>query len=190
MQHASSSVDGSAFHQVLPESCIASSSASSSRKANTAKNLGDVTEEQTIFAENVDWFSTLQQMYLRLQQLRAAGKSTSKMMHSIDNYIVKQYDKSEMLLTNSYVVAWSLKSKTINKSGQSDSIVGFKNALLEAKRLLSSTISEESGIDFSGFRSKVILSELESKMKSDMNVAYNYYVYSKDLDCLVEIRSY
>ena len=190
VQHTPSSTDGSALHQVLAASCIDSPSTSSSRKANTDRNLGDITEEQTIFVEHVDWFSTLSQMYLRLQQLRAAGKSTSKMMRSIDHYIVKQYDKSEMLLTNSYVVAWSLKSKTVNKSGQSDSIVGFSNALLEAKRLLSSTISEESGIDFSGFRSKTILSELEGKMKSDMDVAYNYYVYSKDLDCLIEIRRY
>lgn len=190
VQHTPSFADGSALHQVLAQSCIASSAIGSSREANTARNLEDITEEQTIFAEHVDWFSTLSQMYLRLQQLRAAGKSTSKMMRSIDHYIVKQYDKSEMLLTNSYVVAWSLKSKTVNKSGQSDSIVGFSNALLEAKRLLSSTISEESGIDFSGFRSKTILSELEGKMKSGMDVAYNYYVYSKDLDCLIEIRRY
>lgn len=190
VQHTPSSADGSALHQVLAQSCIASSATGSSREANTARNLEDITEEQTIFAEHIDWFSTLSQMYLRLQQLRAAGKSTSKMMRSIDHYIVRQHDKSEMLLTNSYVVAWSLKSKTASKSGQSGSIVGFSNALLEAKRLLSSTISEESGIDFSGFRSKTILSELEGKMKSDMDVAYNYYVYSKDLHCLIEIRRY
>ena len=182
-------VDASmSMRQHIDDGCLEKYRLPSISAAHTQPTVQKVSEYDILVDRNVDWFSSLQQMYLRLQYLKSTGKSTRRLLDAIDRQLVKEHDKNEAMRTNRYFAIWHVKSRTIDVSGRTIEVVGFDHALDLVDNELKTTVSQRSGIDFNEKRRHHIVSSLAKKMKDDVELKVEYYIYTIDATCTLTVE--